>query len=74
MYACLLLGVGILNKVELGFRCENRDVGNGDEIVYPLAVVLQVKTGILKCSREIDNRLTDFVYLLLGRDLGDMIS
>ena len=69
MQTGLPLGVGVLNELDLRLRNKARHVGQRDEVVEVLAVVLEVEARVLEGGREVDERLSDFVDLLLGRDL-----
>lgn len=69
MDAGLLLGVRVLDQVELGLRVEVRDLGNRNEVVDLLTLVFEVEAGISECGREVDDGLADFMDLLLRRDL-----
>lgn len=55
--------------MELGAGADVLDLGDGDEIVDSLAIVLQVEAGVLQSYRKLDDGLPDFVDLLMGRDL-----
>lgn len=50
-------------------RADAIDLGNGDEVVDPLALVLEMEAGVLKGYRELNDGLADFVDLLVGGDL-----
>lgn len=65
----LFLGIGILHQVDLSAGADAIDLGNGDEVVDSLALVLQVEARVLQGYRELDDGLADFVDLLVGRDL-----
>jgi hypothetical protein len=65
----LLLGIGILDQVELGLGAELRDFGQRNEVVDALSLVLQVEACVLESGGEVDNGLSDLVNLLLRGDL-----
>lgn len=65
----LFFGVGILDQVDLRAGADIIDLGNGDEVVDALTLVLQVEARVLKGYRELDDGLANFVDLLVGRDL-----
>lgn len=69
MYSRLFLRVWILDKADLGVRTDAFDLVNRNEVIDALALVLQMKARVLQCYWKLDNRLADFVDLLVGRDL-----
>lgn len=74
MYPGFLLGVWVLNQVDLSVGADAIDLVDGYEVVDPLAVVLEVEARVLQGCRQLDNRLSDFVDLLVGGDLLDRNS
>lgn len=65
----LFLCVWVLYELNLGISSKSLDVGNLNEVVYALAVELEMETGILEGSGQFDDRLAQLVDLLLRRSL-----
>lgn len=55
--------------MDFGARTDVIDLRNGNVIVDPLALVLEVEARVLQSYGELDDGLPNFVNLLLGRDL-----
>lgn len=66
MNACFLFGIGVFDKMEFWVGTDTRNLNNGNEVVDFLSLELEVKACISKCGGEVDDRLADFVNLLLG--------
>lgn len=60
--------------MDLGAGTDAIDLGKGNVVVDPLALVLEVEAGILQSYGKLDDGLPDFVNLLLGRNLGHRFS
>lgn len=69
MHTSLLLGIWILHQDDLRICLEALDLGQLDEIIYAFPVELQVEAGVLERARQLDNRLTDILDLLLAGNL-----
>lgn len=69
MDARLLLSIWVLDEVDNGVLGELRNFGEGDEVVDFLSAVFKVEAGVLESGRKVDDGLSDFVDLLLWRDL-----
>jgi hypothetical protein len=69
MYPSFLFCVGILNEFQFRFWGKILNLGQLNEVVNSLAVVLQMKAGILKCVWQLNDGLPNIVDLLLRRNL-----
>lgn len=69
MDSCLLLRIRVFYQTELGLGFEIGNLGDRNKVVDLVALILEMKTGIAKCCRQVDNGLADLVDLLLRRDL-----
>jgi hypothetical protein len=55
--------------VNLGIRAEPVDFGDLNKIIDPLSLVFEVEARVLQGVGKIDDGLSDFVDLLVRRDL-----
>ena len=69
MKASIFLSVRILDEIELCVWCNVFYLGQIDELWYLLAIDFEVKTGILKCGRQVGDRLANILCLILRRYL-----
>lgn len=69
VHPSFLLGVRVLHHGYLGIGLQARNLGQLDEVVDTLAVELQMETSVLECARQLNNRLTDILDLLLAGNL-----
>ena len=69
MQTGLPLGVRVLNELDLRLGDEAGHLGQRDEVVQALSLMVEVEARVLEGSRQVDEGLSDFVDLLLGRDL-----
>lgn len=69
MYPCLFLSVWVLNQVDLSVGADVIDLVDGNEVVDSFALVFEVEARVLQSCWQLDNGLSDFVDLLMGRDL-----
>jgi hypothetical protein len=74
MYPRLFLSVWVLDQVDFSIGPDAIDLVDGYEVVDPLALVLEMEARVLEGCRQLDNRLSDFVDLLMRRDLFDRSS
>ena len=68
----LLLSVWVLHQLDLGIRAEAGDLGEFNEVIDALAVVLEVEAGVLEGVRRIDDGLAEILDLLLRRRLQEL--
>lgn len=71
MYPRLLLGVWVLDQVDFSVGADAIDLVDGYEVVDPLALVLEMEARVLEGCWQLDDRLSNFVDLLMRRDLLD---
>ncbi|KUI58798.1 hypothetical protein VP1G_11113 [Cytospora mali] len=69
VYPRFLLRVWVLDQVDFGVGADATDLVYGYKVVDTLALVLQVEAGVLQSCWELDDGLSNFVDLLMGRDL-----
>ena len=69
MQPCLSLCVCIFHQLYFGLLNESGNVGQGEKIIDPLAIMLEVKASISKGIRLVDYGLSDLVDLFLRRNL-----
>ena len=63
------LGVWVFNKLNLRVLHKARNLGDWQKIVDSFAIMLKMEACILESSWIVDDCLSDFMNLLLGRDL-----
>ena len=69
VHSCLVLGIGVLDQCSFRLLNDLWDLRQLDEVIDPLALVLEVKAGVLEGEWEIDDRLTNILNLSgLGQD------
>jgi hypothetical protein len=65
----LLFGIWILYNTKLGFCAKVGYLGKRNEVIYLLAIVLEVEAGVTEGRGKVNYGLPNFVDLLLCRDL-----
>ena len=64
VHAGLCLGVGILDQVGLRVLLNVGHLGQLDEVIDALSLVLEVETGVLEGEGEVDDGLANVLHLL----------